>query len=171
MGRPYKGTTSVERFWSRVNKHGPVPAHRPELGPCWEWIGGCDVFGYGQITVAGKNEKAHRLAYKLTHGFIPEGKWVLHRCDNPRCVNEAHLFLGTHSDNMADMVAKGRASNGGRGPRGETHPLARLTESQVRGIRSRCAAGESMRAVASSLGLGKTTVQHIVHQRTWAQVA
>lgn len=94
-----------ERFWQRVDKRAP--------DECWEWIAGRTKAGYGYITAGPRGSQrhvyAHRLSYELAHGPIPDGKHVCHRCDNPPCCNPAHLRLGTHADNMADMKAKGRA--------------------------------------------------------------
>jgi hypothetical protein len=91
----------VERFWARVRK-GPE---------CWEFAGPTRK-GYGQLGVgSGRHISAHRISWELANGPIPDGMQVLHTCDNPPCVNPAHLFLGTHQDNMDDMVAKGRGAN------------------------------------------------------------
>jgi hypothetical protein len=77
-----------------------------------------DKDGYGQFSCGHRNEiywhRAHRFSWALVHGEIPEGMWVLHRCDNPPCVNPDHLFVGTHEDNMSDMVRKGRQAKGAR---------------------------------------------------------
>ena len=90
----------MERFWSKVNKQG--------INECWEWQSRVIPEGYGQISMGKTNKYAHRVAYELTHGEIPNGKCVRHTCDNRACVNPKHLLLGTHQDNMDDMVIRGR---------------------------------------------------------------
>lgn len=117
------------RFWPKVNKDGPTI--RPELGPCWVWIGATMPDGRGQFHYEGRTEYAATVAYILTHGPLPADRpWVLHHCDGGRlcCVRPDHLFAGTHAENMADMVAKGRHSgntwikaNPERVARGERH--------------------------------------------------
>jgi hypothetical protein len=98
-----------ERFWAKVNKDGPTQPHMDT--PCWAWTAATHE-GYGVFIVPGSEEyreqRAHRLSWTLANGPIPEGLQVLHRCDNPACVRVDHLFLGTHTDNMRDMVAKNR---------------------------------------------------------------
>lgn len=92
---------SVER---RLLKH-----YRPAPSGCWEWIGGRDPYGYGKIKIKGHNLGAHRIAMAVWRGFeLGSALKVLHRCDNPRCINPDHLFLGTQSDNLNDCVRKGR---------------------------------------------------------------
>lgn len=86
------------RFWSRVRKGSA----------CWEWVGARHTGGYGAISVNGHQERAHRVSWMIHHGEIPDGLWVLHRCDNPPCVNPAHLFVGSDADNLSDAIAKGR---------------------------------------------------------------
>lgn len=88
----------ISRFWSKVDK----------TSGCWVWTASRSGNGYGQFRLDGHNRPAHRLAWELTHGAIPEGAFVLHECDNPPCVRPDHLFLGDQSLNMADMAGKGR---------------------------------------------------------------
>jgi excisionase family DNA binding protein len=104
-------------------------------GDCWLWEGakitgnlpdGRPRFAYGLVRRSGRLLYAHRVAWELAHGTIPPGALVLHRCDNPPCVNPDHLFLGSHADNSADMVAKGRSRNGPNGPLQHTRPAYML---------------------------------------------
>ena len=112
--------TLAERFWSKVRK----------ADGCWEWTGAATERGYGVLGRGERglgNEKAHRVSWMLHHGQIPDGLWVLHRCDNPKCVRPDHLFLGTSDDNIADMHAK---SQNARPPvhAGAANVRARLVE-------------------------------------------
>lgn len=100
--------TIEDRFWSKVRKDDG----------CWEWTASVNRRGYGWLHFGGKVErkalKAHRVSWEIHNGPIPDGLWVLHKCDNPRCVRPDHLFLGDRTDNMRDCAAKGRISTVGK---------------------------------------------------------
>lgn len=149
-----------DRFWEKVNKDDP--------NGCWIWTGATNDKGYGQIQRGDRGEgriSTHRLAWQLQHGPIPEGLDVCHECDNPPCCNPAHLFLGTHSDNMVDMYSKGRANKKPR--HGEQNHAAKLTADQVREIRLLCAKGMTQNAVAQQFGVSEAAIQKIVKRKNW----
>jgi hypothetical protein len=103
----YRFTPEQEiRFWSRVDKNGP--AITATLGPCWLWTGPKSKKGYGYFKRSDQRYQVHRASWFLRYGAIPPGLFVCHRCDVTNCVRSDHLFLGTHTENMADMVSKHR---------------------------------------------------------------
>ena len=142
-------TQDAARFWRKVNRG----VGRDD---CWTWTGSkCGRDGYGGFSVARGKPRgqqapkyAHRAAYELTHGPIPAGLSILHRCDNPICVNPAHLFLGTQADNMKDAAAKGRLHV--PRPRGQ-----KLSAAQLREIDALYAGGATQVAIATHLGVSK----------------
>lgn len=144
------------RFWSNV------AAARKE--DCWLWVGSLSTKGYGNFTIQCKYWSSHRVAWELVNGPIPDGLCVLHRCDNPRCVNPAHLFLGTQLENIRDRDRKGRQV----AMRGEKHGGAKLTTAQVREIRNRSTGrrGEQVQ-FAREFGVDQTLISLIIKNRIW----
>ena len=145
-----------------------------ERGPneCWEWTGARSS-GYGELAMPGTYPaKAHQLAWEAANGPVPDGLWVLHRCDNPPCVNPAHLYVGTHADNMRDMRERGRhwyRVNPDNILRGERTGAAKLTADQVSEIRALGAQGASLRAIGLRFGVSKTAIGYILRGRTWRE--
>lgn len=146
----------ASRFWPKVEKGAG----------CWEWRGYRVATGYGQFYMDGGPVFAHRVAFMLAKGPIPEGMDVCHSCDNPSCVNPAHLWVGTRSENMRDCVAKGRLAL--NAPRGEKSPSARLTEREVAAIRS-MEGSMTQREIGARFGVAQCTVSAILRGRIWAQ--
>ena len=155
MGRPR--TPLAVRFRALVDRRGP--------DECWPWIGDKDRAGYGKIRPGGPVDcqRANRVAYALEHGSVPDDLCVCHRCDNPACVNPAHLFLGTHGDNARDKVAKGRAT----APRGEANHNAKLTDDAVRAIR---ASSERIYVLARRYGVSDIIIARVRNGTGWKHV-
>lgn len=135
---------------------------------CWIWKTGTFKDGYGQFWYKGGGISAHRYAWIKAHGDIPDKLFVLHKCDNPRCVNPEHLFLGTLRDNSEDMRVKGRAASG------EHNGNSKLTRSQVREIRTLYQRGKagykspySIKGLSIKYGVGTSTISGIVNNQTW----
>lgn len=156
-----------DRFWAKVDRDGPTPAHCPDLGPCWVWTARCRETGYGELAIGGVSRRSHRVSWVLTNGPIPDGLQVLHRCDNPPCVRVSHLFLGTNADNVRDREAKHRRT---AVVRGEANPRARLTEARVREMRRLSEAGWTGTDLATMFGVGDVTARDAVAGRTWTHV-
>lgn len=133
---------------------------------CLEWTGSRSKLGYGRIVIRGVEHYTHRKAWERVNGPIPDGLMVRHKCDNPPCMNVAHLELGTHADNMADMSERGRAK--GSGVTGSRVGTARLTEEQVREIRSSTA---TKSALAAKYGIHRKSIQQIRNGHSWRNVA
>ncbi len=135
---------------------------------CWLWEGASHSkkgYGFFWDNISKEHTLAHRFSYKLFVGSIPKGMCVCHRCDNPRCVNPRHLFLGTHADNMVDMVSKGRST------RGERAPEVKLTVEQVMEIKRTIQGGEwNPRELATRYGVSRTLFYAIRRGRAWSWV-
>lgn len=141
-------------------------------GGCWNWTGYVHHRSYALISVERGRRKiaAHRLSYEVFIGQVRSGMFVCHRCDNKRCINPEHLFLGTHADNMRDMSRKGRARGAVRP--GESNGSARLGESQVREIRAIYSlGGVTQPGLAARFGVSRSNISAIVRRETWRSVA
>lgn len=143
----------IERFTGKF-----IP--EPNSG-CWLWENATD-HGYGVFSLEGKSWRAHRAAWMLFNGPIPNGLFVLHRCDTRCCVNPRHLYLGTHADNMRDMTTRNRQACGTR------QGLSKLTDDDVGVIRS---SGEPKKALAREYGVAPVTIRDLLARRTWRHVA
>lgn len=133
----------------------------PEAG-CWLWTASVGSHGYGDLRHNKTYYLAHRLAYQLYVSPIPDGKYVLHRCDNRLCVNPVHLFIGNHNDNMSDMNNKGRQVGGGRGT---GRPVLNITVAQ--NIRAIVKSGVKQKDVAKAYGLHPDHIRKIVNRKVW----
>jgi len=155
------GTWVVDTFMATVEQ---IP-----IAGCWLWTGRQDGNGYGSAVVGNKTFGAHKLSHILFKGQVPAGLVVCHTCDVPLCVNPAHLFLGTHSDNMLDAFRKGRlkppTERGTPNPvRGEAHHKSKLTIEQVREIR---ASTKSNSELAREYGVDRTSIRAIKTGKSW----
>ena len=131
---------------------------------CIEWTGYKNKKGYGVIKIKNKVHLAHRVAWELANGPIPDALLVLHKCDNPSCINPAHLFTGSNADNMADMVKKGRQNF----PKGSRHPNAILSESVVREIKLD---NRTQEEIARSFEISRSHISNIKRGAAWSHLA
>lgn len=152
-----KGTLK-QRFWESVQK--------VDGDGCWLWMAALSK-GYGVIMSGGpgsRHMRASHAAWELEHGPVPKDKWVLHRCDNPRCVRASHLFLGTALDNSHDCIAKGRNY------RGEDMWTAKLTEDDVRMMRKLFDNGMTQAELETHFSISRSVVSLIVRRKSWKHV-
>ena len=139
---------------------------------CWLWIGASffqrhfESSAYGQMVVGGKYKKAHRVSYELHKGPIPEGKFVLHKCDTPCCVNPDHLYAGTQAENVKDRDNRGRRN----APKGELSAKAILKLNQVRRIRRLIQEGMPNRAIAKQYKVHPSTIYRIKVGDSWVGI-
>ena len=150
--------TIRERFEAKFKKG--------ERSDCWEWEASKLPTGYGRFNIAGRIQRASRVAYQLYVGEIAEGLFVCHRCDNPSCVNPDHLFLGTPADNMRDRGNKGR----GKDQCGEKNSSAKLTNAQVIEIMALHNDGARNIDLAKEFGVAPQTISAIVCGHNWANL-
>ena len=136
---------------------------------CWEWNGSKSKAGYGRVLTTWNEpyQYAHRVSWINYFGEIPKGLLILHKCDNPPCVNPHHLFLGTQKDNMQDMIKKGRNNF----VKGEKHPNSKLTEKQVLEIRKLYKPKiVTMKMLAETYNVKHVTIQCIIYNKSWKHI-
>ena len=132
---------------------------------CTEWSGYRTANGYGRFLLKGRPTLASRIAWEFANGAIRDGLCVLHRCDNPACVNVDHLFLGTQLENVADMASKGRSCHGDR------HPKAKIGDEQAARILLLAKSGNLHQAkVARELGVAPSAICALVKRQTWRHI-
>ncbi len=167
-----------ETFWNRIEK----------TEGCWIWHGDTQKYGYGRLNYHRKLYLAHRLAWILTNGPIPKGKYVLHRCDNPPCCNPDHLYIGTPADNVRDMIERNRMARGDskhvkkgldhyyhktpeKRLRGERHGMSKLNEAAVLSIRDRFARKEaSAIQLGKEYGVDRSLIYMVAKRQIWSHV-
>lgn len=148
-----------KRLYNKIKK---TPA-------CWLWTGVKNNKGYGLFFFDKKLKLAHRVLWEITNGNIPEGVHVLHRCDNPACVNPSHLFLGSQKDNMVDMTEKGRNKNAIF--LGEQNGRAKLTSQEVLSIREKhLDKTTTAKETAKKYGVNPSTIQDILSRKSWKHI-
>ncbi len=185
----------ADRFWSKVDKAGPIHPYDPALGACWMWMGDKERFGYGKFPVTtpmvaipeGRRPRrcrtlmAHRFAWEMAHGAPPpKGMVVMHSCDVPGCVNPDHLSIGTQAENRADCERKGRGARGERHgsrtcpgalPSSVRHYRATMTAEMVLEIRRLHAGGMGPAAIARKMGIERVLrVNDITQGKTYRDV-
>lgn len=159
----YRGRRNIsveEKFWSRVSPPSDKKA-------CWTWLGTVASTGYGIIWIGGKSggyEGAHRVSWIIHFERIPKGKWILHKCDNPICVNPRHLYAGTHFENNRDRRLRGRAC------RGELHPKSKLTASAVKFIRRRRRSQVGALTLSRKFNVSASLIWSVWYRASWKHV-
>lgn len=156
-GQPIADLSLAEQFLARVEK----------TESCWIWLGKTASHGHAHWRTRKYRDYAHRWSYRLFVGEIPAGAFICHKCDVPNCVNPAHLYAGTHADNMRDMRERGRAAR----PIGEKHPMAKLNASDVAEIRRLIESGlHTQRGIAAVFGVAPSTISMLVRGPNWSHV-
>ena len=149
--------TVEDRFWEKVDKSGD----------CWEWTASRKESGYGQLNVGRKPLRAHRVSFQIHFGYMPAV--VRHTCDNPPCVNPAHLIAGSQLENIHDAIERGRAH---KPPvhSGEANPQSKLTDARVVEARALHAGGMSLRSIAKKYQVDRKTVTQAIRGERWSHV-
>lgn len=151
------------RFWHYVDE--------TVEGECWGWDGPTTRHGYGKLGMNGTEERAHRVSYRLEYGHAPDDLYVLHRCDNPPCVNPDHLYVGTAADNTADAINRGRWDPSDHDLKGETHGQAKLSKDQVLDIREQHQHGSAtLQELADRYGVTKSAIRKVVTGENWSHL-
>lgn len=135
-------------------------------GDCWLWTRSLDGSGYGNLSVNGRMWRAHRFFYYEAFGIDPTGCVVMHKCDEPKCVNPRHLILGTQRDNIRDRHEKGRSG----ACRGDSAPWSILTSERVADLRERFESGENRQALATEFGVSKTQIYRVIKRESWRHI-
>ena len=157
---PYTDVEFKKAFFEKVKKSG--------ADKCWNWLAYVNDDGYGIVGFKGKSIGAHRASWWIRHGVLPKRPiCVLHSCDNPRCVNPNHLWLGTQADNVIDCARKGRIRLGDR--RGEKSPISPFKNADVLEIR-RLAKHMTCTAISKKYKVCRQSIDAIVHRRTWTHI-
>lgn len=161
---------TLKRFWDKVKKGDS----------CWEWQAAQDGFGYGRFGFRGCNQRAHRVSWILHFGSVPIGLCVLHKCDNPRCVNPEHLYLGTKKDNARDRERRerGNHASGSRHGchthlgmrRGSRNGRAKLDPKKVRSIRKKYEGGVRKIDLARLYDVSDAVINSVVQRKSWSHV-
>lgn len=155
-GKNYYIHASIEeRFWEKVDKKGE--------NECWNWAGNIMENGYGRLYYNGEHFTVHRMSYIMHFGDIKEGMLVCHKCDNKKCTNPSHLFLGTQQDNMKDRDNKNRQAVG------ESHGMSKLTNEVVREIRENYSNNKTLRIdeLAKKYGIERHTIGLVINNKIW----
>lgn len=161
-GRKKPYNTPAVRFWSNINRNGPVPSHAPHLGNCWLWTAYRCRFGYGTFRYEERTRYTHCVMWLVEHGTIPEGLSVLHRCDVAACVRPDHLELGTIRINNQQREERGR---GGQ-LSGEACPKTKYSDELVHKARALYKPKTfGYRAVGETLGIPSGSVPYLIHER------
>ena len=193
-GRPVRGSIIIQartfgvsrcRRWPLFSRRVRLMATAPDFwtmvtcgsaSECWPWKRAVFHMGHGAVHFEGKQDRAHRVAWRLTNGPIPDGLCVLHHCDNPPCCNPSHLFLGTKTDNSRDRDRKGRQARGLRSgrytqphrtARGERNGRAKIKEFDVVSIRQMRKDGATLSSIAAKFGISTSQAHRTANGKSW----